>query len=208
MLIRFCKAVVCLSLLTILLAVVPDSATSIEIGRAAAEPNIEGEFTVDKTHSVVLFRLRQFGVSYFYGRLTKPSGTFLIDDGDLASSHVHIIIDVKNMDSGDAERDRFLKGPDFFNAREFPTAEFKSKSISKIEDGVYEATGEFTMHGVTRALTARLDDVAEGPTARFGYRGGFECTFEVNRSDYGVDWFLDSLSDRVRITAAIGGRRE
>lgn len=208
MLIRFCTAVVCLSLLTILLAAVPDSATSIEIGRAAAYPNAANDFTVDKTNSTVLFRLRQFGVSYFYGQLTKPSGTFLIDDDDLSGSHVHIIIDVKNMNSGEADRDRFLKGPDFFNAREFPTAEFKSSSVSKIEDAVYEATGDFTMHGVTRELTVRLDDVAEGPTARFGYRGGFECTFEVKRGDYGVDWFLDQLSDSVRITAAIAGVRK
>lgn len=208
MLIRFCTAVVCLSLVTLLLAVVPDSATSIAMGRAAAYPNAANDFTVDKTYSTVLFRLRQFGVSYFYGQLTKPSGAFLIDDDDLPSSHVHIIIDIKNMDSGDEERDRFLKGPDFFNAREFPTAEFKSSSVSKIEDGVYEATGSFTMHGVSKALTVRLDDVAEGPTARFGYRGGFECTFEVKRSDYGVDWFLDQLSDSVRITAAVAGVRK
>ncbi|NNF44974.1 MAG: YceI family protein [Phycisphaerales bacterium] len=201
--------VVCLSLavlgglLTLGLAPAPAPASP------AATPADDAIFTIDAVHSNLIYRLRHFGVSNFWGRVNGPTGTFLIDDANLGGSSISIVAEIKNMDAGNDGRDRFLQSPDFFNVREFPTAEFQSSSITKKGEGLYEATGTFTMHGVTKPLTVTIEDYTTAQTTRFGFRGGFECTFTVNRSEYGMSLFVEegTLGDAVTITAAIEGVR-
>ena len=174
----------------------------------ATTPRVAADaFAVDVAHSTVIFKLRHFGISNFYGRVKAPSGSFLVDDSDLAGSMINVTLEIKNMDSGNVGRDRFLLSPDFFNEREYPTAEFNSSSIKKLGEGTYEATGTFTMHGVSNPVTVRIDDYTTAHVERFGHRGGFECTFTVKRSDYGMDLFVKegTLGDEVTIIAAIEG---
>lgn len=172
----------------------------------AAEP---AEFEIDVAHSTLIYRVRHFGVSNFYGRINGPSGSFLLDAERPEASRLSVEIEIKNMDAGNESRDRFLLSPDFFNVREHPKASFVATSIRPTAPGVFEAMGDFTMHGETRPITVRLDGYVEKATDRFGYRAGFECTFEVKRSDYGMDLFVKegTLGDEVRITVAIEGVR-
>lgn len=174
---------------------------------ASAQPSAATIFIVDKTRSMVIFRVRDMGVSNFYGRVNAPTGTFTIDPDDPANSSVQIMFELKNMDTGDKNKDRLLLGPQYFNARQYPTAEFKSTSISKIDDSTYEATGAFTMRGATRQITVTLTDYAELQTTKFGYRGGFEATFTIKRLDYGLNEHEDGLmlGLDVRITVSIQG---
>ena len=164
-------------------------------------------FRVDSVHSTIIYRVRHFGVANFYGRIQAPAGDFRIDDDDLAGSFVNITIDIKRMDAGNDQRNGFLLSPDFFNVREYPTATFKSTSVRKVAGGTYEADGDFTMHGVTKPLTVTVEQFTTADVPRFGHRGGFETTFTVKRSDYGMDLFVKegTLGDEVRITAAIEG---
>jgi polyisoprenoid-binding protein YceI len=177
---------------------------------ATAAPTLEDSgdpFTIDHVHSTMHYHLRHFGVSNFWGRINQPKGAFRIDDADLASSHVRVEVEVKNMDAGNDGRNRFLMSPDFFNVREYPTARFESTSIRKIDDDTYEADGTFLMHGVTQSITVLLDQYTAKQTVKFGYRAGFECRFTVKRSDYGMDLFVKegTLGDEVTIIAAIEG---
>ncbi len=171
------------------------------------EPASLTAFTIDSAHSTLTYRVRHMDVAYFHGRINKPAGTFTLDDADLSGSSVQITAEIANMDSGNEGRDRFLTGPQLFNAAQFPTLEFHSTAIRKISGGTYEASGDFTMHGETRTITVRLDEYTTKQTERMGHRAGFECTFTIKRSDYGMDLFVKegTLGDEVRITVAIEG---
>jgi polyisoprenoid-binding protein YceI len=177
------------------------------VGGAAARA---ADFEIDLVHSTLNYRVRHFGVSYFFGRINKPTGAFFFDPADASKSHLEVAAEIKNMDAGDPARNSFLLSPDFFNGREFPKAEFKSTSIKRIDDATYEAAGTFTLHGVTKPVTVRLQEYTEKQTTKFGYRAGFLCTFTVKRSDYGMDLFVadGTLGDEVQITASLEGVRE
>lgn len=167
-------------------------------------------FNIDKTRSVVVYKVRDLGVSNYYGRIKAPTGTFTLDRDNPAASSVVVDIDMKQMDSGDKNRDRLLLGPQYFNARQYPTATFKSTSITKVNDSTFEATGSFTMRGVTKEITATIVDYAELQTTKFGYRGGFETTFTIAREDYGLTEHLDDgmLGIEVEITVAVMGLKK
>ena len=205
MLFRSLAAVAGISVLAFVCSAVPTStglATT-----ATTEPTGLTTFKIDSSHSTLTYRVRHMDVAYFHGRINKPAGTFMLDDADLASSSVHVTTEIANMDSGNEGRNRFLTGPQLFNAAEFPTLEFHSTAIAKISDGTYEATGDFLMHGVTKTITVQLDEYTTKQTERMGHRAGFECTFTVKRSDYEMGHLVKEgmLGDEVRITVAIEG---
>ena len=39
-------------------------------------------YKVDPVHSTAMFRIKHFGVSYFYGRINGPQGTINVDESD------------------------------------------------------------------------------------------------------------------------------
>ena len=174
---------------------------------ASPQPAPPTTFNIDTSRSMVIYRVRDMSVSNFYGRVNAPTGSFTIDPIDPANSSVQIMFELKNMDTGDKNKDRLLLGPQYFNARQYPTAQFNSTSIKKINDSTYEATGTFAMRGVTNEITVTLLDYAELQTTKFGYRGGFETTFTINRLDYGLNEHQDGLmlGLDVQITVSVQG---
>ena len=169
----------------------------------------DAEYDVDMVHSTLNFRIRHFGVSYFCGQIVKPQGTFLLNTADPSKNSVEITAEVANMNAGDENRNKFLLSPDFFNAREFPSTTFKSTAVKRIDASTWEATGDFTLHGVTKPITVRLTEYTQSPNAipKFGFRAGFLATFTIKRSDFKVDMYVKDnvLGDEVQIIAAIEG---
>src|SRR5262249_58952651 len=45
---------------------------------------------------------------------------------------------------------------------QFPTAAFKSTSVRKTGDNVFEVTGDFTLNGTTKPLTVTINNTGEG----------------------------------------------
>jgi len=116
----------------------------------------------------------------------KASGTATIDDGDITKSSVNATMDVNSIDTGNENRDGDLKSPNYFDAAQFPTITFKSKSVSKNGEGKLKVVGDLTIHGVTKEVTLDVD----GPSAPLEQRGnkrrGLSATTSVNRKDFGV----------------------
>lgn len=167
-----------------------------------------GAFKTDAVHSAVIFRIGHMGVSSFWGRFNEPSGHYLIDTADPAKSTIDIAIDASKVDTANKKRDDHLRSPDFFNAGEFPTISFKSKSVTKSGDKNFKVDGELTMLGVTKPVTASLNYVGEAQTPQ-GYKSGFEAEFTIKRSEFGMTKYLegDAIGDEVKLIVSIEGAR-
>ena len=126
--------------------------------------------------------------------------------GDAPSFDVSIAID--SVDSSNERLDSHLKSPDFFNAVEFPTMSFKSISVKSVGDNKYEVTGEITMHGVTKPLTVNMEKTGH-VDGRRGEMVGFETEFELNRSEFGMNYGVESgsLGDKVKVIVALEAKR-
>ena len=53
----------------------------------------------------------------------------------------------------------------------------------------WKVMGEMTMHGVTKAVEVDMEFVGRADVGR-GDRVGFETSFTVKRSDFGMNWGL------------------
>ncbi len=169
------------------------------LARAASE-----SFTVDGVHSTLIFKAKHLGVSNFYGRFNAISGTLTFDDADSKKSAVAIEVKTETVDTGNEKRDQHLKSPDFLSAKEFPTISFKSKEIKKSGDGVFEIEGDFTLHGVTKAIKVKAERTGSGKNPRSGKAlSGFETTFTFKRSDFGMKGMIPMIGDEVQITISV-----
>jgi len=166
-------------------------------------------FKVDPVHSSAVFSVEHLGVSRFYGRFNKMSGTFTIDTTNPEKSSIQVEIPAESIDTNAAGRDRDLKGPDFFDAKQFPTLSFTSTKIAKSGENRWTVTGDFTLHGVTKALTCEIEIVGYGKTP-MGYRGGLATTFTIKRSDFGMTKYVKEgmLGDEVTVMLGLEGVKQ
>lgn len=67
---------------------------------------------------------------------------------------------------------------------------FKSTSSKRGADGIWDVTGDLTMHGVTKPITAKVE-VTGMSKGRAGDVAGFEATFTVDRSQFGMNYGVE-----------------
>jgi polyisoprenoid-binding protein YceI len=86
------------------------------------------------------------------GGMTRVTGKFtrfdvrIVLDPDPAASSVDARIDTASVDTGIADRDAHLRGPDFFDAARYPQIRFTSRRIEKRGEG-WVAAGTLDLHG-------------------------------------------------------------
>lgn len=170
--------------------------TALVAGNAAADT-----YAIDNAHTSAIWAVKHLGISNTYGRFNGVKGEYNFDG---ANSSINIEIDAASIDSNDKKRDDHLRGPDFFNVKQFPKLTFKSTKVTPAGDD-YKVEGELTIHGVTKQITVDVKKIGEGDDPWGNHRTGFETSFTINRMDFGVKYMPDGLSHDVKITLALEG---
>ena len=157
------------------------------IASSFAAPAFAANYKVDPVHSSATFRVKHMNTSYTYGRFNAISGTFAIDEADPAKSSFDFTVKTDSVDTADAGRDAHLKNTAFFNAKQFPSITFKSKSVKSSGKDTLEVTGDLTLHGVTKPITVSIELTRHGKaTCRGTAIAGIESVFTIKRSDFGM----------------------
>lgn len=176
---------------------------------AAPAATADGAFAVDAVHSSVFFKIKHMNVANFYGRFNKVSGSFLLNKESPESSSLELTIDTTSVDSNNKGRDDHLKGNDFFAVKEFPTSTFKSTAVKKTGEGVYEVTGDLTLRGTTKPVTAIVTDTGSAAGRKGGTVAGMEAVVTIKRSEFGVSFMSGAgLSEEVTLTVSLEGKKD
>ena len=140
----------------------------------------------DKAHSEVDFTVLHMSLSNVRGRFGNIGGSIVINDADVSKSTVNITVDVSSVDTGVAQRDSDLKGPNFFDVAQFPTATFVSTSVAKSGSGL-TVTGNLTLHGVSKPVTLSVEGPT-GPAQGMDHKphSGFSATTTLSRTAFGI----------------------
>lgn len=165
----------------------------------------EEVYEIDPVHSTVLIGVRHLGLADAYGRFNEMSGEVRHDPDDPSKTAISFALRAASIDTNSADRDKHLRGPDFFNAAEFPALTFKSNSVKKKNGGTFEVTGDFTVRGVTRPVTFDFDFAGTAKGMKGEDRFGGSAKFEVKRSDFGIDYLPQALGDEVSVIVSVEG---
>lgn len=172
-------------------------APSVKTGQAALRA---GDYVLDHDHAALVFKIDHMGFSQFIGRFERFEAALDFDDADAASARLEAAIDITSLDIANDKFATTLMGPQWFHVDAYPKAVFRSTNIEITGDNSGRATGELTLHGVTRPV--RLDVTFNGG-ARDILRGryviGFSAVGSFDRKDFGIDRFSGVVGDMVKI---------
>lgn len=138
------------------------------------------------SHAFVQFKIKHLGYSWLYGRFNQFGGEFDYDPKNDAKNKIAMTVDVTSLDSNHAERDKHLRGKEFFNTNKYPKATFVSTAYKTTGNNQAQLMGDLTLLGVTKPVTLDVEVIGGGKDPWGGYRHGFEARTMINAQDFGV----------------------
>lgn len=151
---------------------------------------------VDPAHSSIRVGVGHLGVTTVWGRFDDFEGTINLTEG---SESVSFTVKTASVDTAVEKRDTHVRSKDFLDVEKFATATFKSTSVKKLDEKTYEVTGDFTLMNITKPVTTKVVVTGSGKGMEGELRTGFETSFSVKRSDFGINFMEGALADEVKI---------
>jgi polyisoprenoid-binding protein YceI len=137
------------------------------------------------------------------GSFQQFTGTFHAAGSDLSSARLSFDIDMDSTTTSIALLTRHLKAADFFDVKQFPRASFASTSIqaSTTPGATHVITGQLTLHGVTKTISAPANlSLADGVLT-------LSSRFVIHQSEFGMTEAVKKTRDEVPVTVTIRAAR-
>lgn len=145
------------------------------------------------------------------------SGTVTFNVNDIKTLKGKVSVSVASIKTGIDTRDGHMRGAGWLNAEAFPEISFDIKKVSDIKSVAdnkltAKVTGNFTLHGVTKEVTAdaTLTYLDEGEMTKSRAPGdllGVQAKFNVKLSDYGVNNKIigQKVSENIEVSVNVVG---
>jgi polyisoprenoid-binding protein YceI len=184
---HFFLSAVAIGSLVVMAAFLPKENSNNNGQQVVANVQTPTKWTLDKSHSNLKFTVTHMVVSETEGSFKIFDGTIEHTKPDMSDAKINFTVDMNSINTENENRDKHLKGDDFFNAEKYPTATFVGKSFKPLGDNKYELTGDLTIRDVTKSVkfAVRFGGIA---TSSRGDKAGFKATTTINRFDYNLKW--------------------
>jgi polyisoprenoid-binding protein YceI len=183
------KTIVGLVVLTLCAITVVTMATptGLASSSSAAALPAPGVYTIDPMHTFAYFAAWHHIVGRVRGRFDKVTGTISAAK-EPADCAVDISIDTASIDTQVSKRDEDLRGPDFFDVKNFPMMTYRGRGIRRTTDGAWLMDGSLTIRGVSKEvpLTFRFKGMFPDMPAGQPARASFHAATAVKRGDFGM----------------------
>jgi polyisoprenoid-binding protein YceI len=175
---------------------------------APAQPSAAPGYLLDPTHTFVHWEVVHMGTSTIRGRFDKIGGNVQFD-AQAQQLDVSISVDTASVSSGVPLLDALLKGREMLDVGAHPQAFFTARGARFEGEVPRELRGEFTLRGISEALTLRALRWHCGLSLvlrREVCGGDFEG--ELLRSRFGITHSLSFVADRVRLVVQVEAIRQ
>lgn len=162
-------------------------------------------YKIDPSHTHAAWEAKHFGTSTNRGQWDKTDGEITLDKA-AKSGKVDVVIDMASINTGVAPFNNHLKGPDFFDVANHPTARFVGDKIKFEGDRIVEVTGNMTIRGKTNPATlkALTYNCYMHPSLKREVCGGdFETL--IKRSSFDVNWGVAEkfTADEIKVSIQV-----
>lgn len=159
-------------------------------------------YKIDPNHTKAIFEAKHFGTSTNRGQWDKTEGDISLDK-TAKSGKVDITIDMASINTGIGAFNDHLKGVDFFDVANHPTAKFVGDKLTFADGKVTEVAGKMTIRGKTNpaVLKATSFNCYDHPVLKREVCGGdFETI--IKRSAFDINWGIANraVSDDIKVT--------
>jgi polyisoprenoid-binding protein YceI len=164
---------------------------------------LAGTFNADPVHSSFGFAVKYQNVSMFRGTLGDVTATFA--DGKLEGSAKVESISIVTPEQFRAH----VLSADFFDVENHPTVDFTSTDVTLNDDATAVVTGDLTIRGVTKPVTATGTWQAPSADVFGNTRAHLQLDTTIDRTDFGLNWNMplpaggNALANEVTLTVDI-----
>lgn len=169
-----------------------------------------GDYTLDKSHASLIFRVDHLGFSNYTARFKRFDAQLKFDPADLAASSVSVTIDPKSLetdfpDVATLDFNAELYGDKWLDAAHYPEIAFRSTDVTVTGPNTMRITGDFSMHGVTQPVTldAKFNGGYAGHPMDPHARIGFSATGQLKRSDFGISYGIPAPGTTMGVSDAV-----
>lgn len=143
------------------------------------------KWNIDPTHSHIQFSVRHMGLSTVRGTFGELSGAISDDHGSVQSADADV--DMKSINTNSAMRDEHLRGAEFFDVANYPTAHFRLTKAER-KGGDLTVTGDLSIRGVTKPVTLKgeINGPAKDPWGNTKVSASIEG--KISRQEWGLVW--------------------
>ncbi|MGE4132207.1 MAG: YceI family protein [Bdellovibrionales bacterium] len=176
----------------------------------SAAPDETVKFKLDDTHAAIVFKVNHLGFSNVYGMFGSSEGHIVWNEAKPEKSSFEITTKADSITTLNEKRDKHLKGPDFFNTKQFPKIALKSKSIKRVGESKYQVEAALTMKGVTKPVSFEFTQYNTGKDPWGNTRTGGEAIFKIKRTDFGMTYMSKpgEIGDEVEMMVSIEGVKQ
>lgn len=148
----------------------------------------EFKWVIDPAHSEISFKAKHLMITNIKGSFKDFEANVYSTGDDFISADIDIWINPASIDTGNEERDKHLKGPDFFDVEHHKEINFTAHSYEKAETDKYKLTGDLTIKGLTKRVTFEVvfQGMMKDPWGND--KAGFTITGKINRKDWDLNW--------------------
>ncbi|MDJ0656440.1 MAG: cytochrome b/b6 domain-containing protein [Xanthomonadales bacterium] len=118
-------------------------------------------WTIDYDSSHIRFTGDQAGAA-FDGEWQSWEAEIQFDPDNLAGSRFDVIVDTRQVNTEDADRDAAIVGPEWFDSENHPYAYYRAAEFSVATDGSYEAAGQLIIKGQAAPVALRFTVTGDG----------------------------------------------
>ncbi|WP_169777596.1 YceI family protein [Campylobacter mucosalis] len=157
------------------------------------------EYTLDKAHSSVNFRIKHMSISSVNGKFDNFDANIDAQNGTIKS--LTAIIKTTSVDTDNEKRDEHLRSADFFDVAKFDDMNFQMNEFKKDGDDA-KVYGTLTIKGVSKPVKLDYEFGGAKKDDNGKERIGFNLEGKIKRSDFGfADSFTSNamLGDEVKI---------
>jgi polyisoprenoid-binding protein YceI len=159
-----------------------------------------GNYSVDKSHTRVLFKVDHLGLSTYVGRFNDFDATLSFDPNNLEASRLEATIDTRSLDLNDEKLEYRLAGPTWLNSENYPEAVFTTISASLIDAVNIKFIGSLTLKGKTNPVEMLVTFNGGADNLLSGlYTIGFSATASFKRSEFGIDSYTSIVGDTIML---------
>jgi polyisoprenoid-binding protein YceI len=146
------------------------------------------KWAIDASHSSVTFTIRHM-MSKVRGQMKVKEGWIEVDNDNLSTARVEVVLDAASIDTGVEMRDNHLRSADgHFDVANYPVITFKSKRVEGKDASNFKVIGDITIHGKTKEITLDSSFNGEGKDPWGNRRVSFSAETKLNRQDFDLTW--------------------
>ena len=146
-------------------------------------PAAAANWRIDPTRTHIAFAIDAVGYPRTHGQFRRFAGRISVDFDHPDKSRVSFHVESVSVDVGSASFDDYLRSDAFLNSTRFPSIDFVSSSVAKVDDHTVRVIGELTLLGVTRPLSVDVAVEREGD----GGRLAFLAKTNIDRLAFGMN---------------------